>query len=141
MLERKKTIKNGCLFAIVVPTVVLFLSFAFTIFIFKDDYFQAVSWKDWLFLLFGHIFALGISIFLLIVSLFFSAWLSWKDPEPIQTLRRFWPLIFALIYLLAPDLIPGWLDDTVIVALVGFYQYWKSRNDTEEAKFKEKDKI
>ncbi|EPG74849.1 hypothetical protein LEP1GSC058_1507 [Leptospira fainei serovar Hurstbridge str. BUT 6] len=91
-------------------------------------------------LLFGHILAFGISLFLLIVSLFFSAWLSWKDPEPVQTLRKFWPLIFAVVYLLAPDLIPGWLDDTVIVALAGFYQYWKNRNDTEEATFDKNDK-
>ncbi|MDV6237233.1 hypothetical protein CH379_016495 [Leptospira ellisii] len=52
-----------------------------------------------------------------------------------ETIRIFWPVLVILIYWIAPNLLPGPVDDSVVTLGVGLYQiyrYFKERNSPPE---------
>ncbi|WP_080634494.1 hypothetical protein [Leptospira weilii] len=46
----------------------------------------------------------------------------------------FWPVLIILLYWIAPNLLPGPIDDSIVTLSVGIYQiyrYFKERNSSE----------
>ncbi|WP_243394699.1 hypothetical protein [Leptospira adleri] len=129
-------IKYGCLWGLLTPFLTLFASIGITIFLLKDDYGKAASVGDWLLLAGKHILLFGGIIVAAIISLLVGIWFSIKDSKPIETLRIFWPVIVILIYWIAPNLLPGPVDDSIVTLAVGVYQiyrYFTERKKEENA--------
>ncbi|AVV51764.1 hypothetical protein [Leptospira santarosai] len=54
-----------------------------------------------------------------------------NDSKPIETLRIFWPVLIIIVYWIAPNSVPGPVDDSIVTLGVGIYQvyrYFKERN-------------
>ncbi|AOP32945.1 hypothetical protein A0128_03120 [Leptospira tipperaryensis] len=131
-----KKIKYGCLWGMLTPFVTLFVSIGITIFLLKDDYGKAVSVGDWMILAGKHILLFGGILVAVILSLLIGIWFSIKDSKPIETLRIFWPVLIILIYWIAPNLLPGPVDDSIVTLGVGIYQiyrYFTERKKEESA--------
>ncbi|WP_332460819.1 hypothetical protein [Leptospira ainazelensis] len=129
-------IKYGCLWGMLIPFLTLFLSIGITILLFKDDYERAASFTDWMILAGKHILLFGGIIVGLILSLLLGLWFGIKDSKPVETLRIFWPVLIILIYWIAPNLLPGPVDDSLVTLAVGIYQiyrYFAERKKEESA--------
>ncbi|WP_241686849.1 hypothetical protein [Leptospira stimsonii] len=129
-------IKYGCLWGMLTPFVTLFASIGITIFLLKDDYGKATSVGDWVILAGKHLLLFGGIFIAVILSFLIGIWFSIKDSKPIETLRIFWPVIIILIYWIAPNLLPGPVDDSIVAIVVGIYQiyrYFTERKKEEKA--------
>ncbi|EMY79364.1 hypothetical protein LEP1GSC060_2436 [Leptospira weilii serovar Ranarum str. ICFT] len=127
-------IKYGCLWGILIPFITFFASIGATILLLKDDYGNAHSMGDWALLAGKHILLFAGIIISVVIALFIGLWFSIKDSKPVETLRIFWPVLIILLYWIAPNLLPGPIDDSIVTLSVGIYQiyrYFKERNSSE----------
>ncbi|EMO46211.1 hypothetical protein [Leptospira santarosai] len=123
MTDVSGKIKYGCLWGMLTPFLTLFVAVGITIFVLKDDYDKALSITDWT--------ILGGIVTSVIVALILGLWFAIKDSKPIETLRIFWPVLIIIVYWIAPNSVPGPVDDSIVTLGVGIYQvyrYFKERN-------------
>ncbi|WP_016757262.1 hypothetical protein [Leptospira santarosai] len=131
MTDVSGKIKYGCLWGMLTPFLTLFVAVGITIFVLKDDYDKAQSITDWTILGGKHIFLFGEIVTSVIVALILGLWFAIKDSKPIETLRIFWPVLIIIVYWIAPNSVPGPVDDSIVTLGVGIYQvyrYFKERN-------------
>ncbi|TGK36436.1 hypothetical protein EHQ12_10410 [Leptospira gomenensis] len=124
-------IKYGCLWGMLTPFITFFLAVGVTIFLLKEDYGKARSIADWTLLAGKHILLFGGIVISVVVALILGLWFAIKDSKPIETVRIFWPLFIILVYWIAPNFVPGPVDDSFVTLCVGSYQiyrYFKERN-------------
>ncbi|TGM03440.1 hypothetical protein EHQ76_09485 [Leptospira barantonii] len=136
MSETSGKIKYGCLWGMLTPFLTLFLAVGVTIFVLKDDYGRAHSFTDWTILAGKHILLFGGIVIAVLLALILGLWFAIKDSKPIETLRIFWPVLIILVYWIAPNLIPGPVDDSIVTLGVGIYQiyrYFKERNQKTDS--------
>lgn len=135
MSETSGKIKYGCLWGMLTPFLTLFLAVGITIFVLKDDYGRAQSFTDWTLLAGKHILLFGGIVIAVSLALILGLWFAIKDSKPIETLRIFWPVLIIIVYWIAPNLLPGPVDDSIVTLGVGIYQiyrYFQERKPEKE---------
>lgn len=131
MTDVSGKIKYGCLWGMLIPFFTFFASIGVTILLLKDDYGKAQSIADWTILAGKHILLFSGIVVSVILALIVGLWFAIKDSKPIETLRIFWPVLIIIVYWIAPNLVPGPVDDSIVTFGVGIYQiyrYFKERN-------------
>lgn len=128
-------IKYGCLWGMLIPFLTFFASIGITILFLKDDYGKAANFADWVLLAGKHILLFAGILVSVVLALLIGIWFGIKDSKPIETLRIFWPVLIIILYWIAPNLLPGPVDDSAVTLGVGIYQiyrYFKERNSLEK---------
>ncbi len=127
-------IKYGCLWGMLIPFFTLFASIGVTVLLLKDDYGNAHSVDDWTLLIGKHILLFAGILISILLALIVGLWFGIKDSKPVETLRIFWPVLVIILYWIAPNLVPGPVDDSIVTLGVGVYQiyrYFKERNSSK----------
>ncbi|WP_425593322.1 hypothetical protein [Leptospira yasudae] len=131
MTDISGKIKYGCLWGMLIPFFTFFAAFGGTILLLKDDYGNAHTFADWTLLAGKHVLIFAGILISVVLSLLVGIWFGIKDSKPVETLRIFWPVLVILLYWIAPNLVPGPVDDSIVTLGVGLYQiyrYFKERN-------------
>lgn len=108
--------KNGLLWALVL--IFVYLNMYFLIgFIFIWNSTSEFSTLSAISLLASSIAYLILGIITFLLVLLTSIFLAFKDSNIRQTVNKHWPLIFAIIYWILPDFMPGPIDDIILAAI------------------------
>lgn len=131
-INTKPGIKNGFLWAILSVSIYLYSFFAIGAFLIWNTSAPETTIST-LAVVGSSLLYLLVGVIGLIPILFLALFLIIKDTSIYSTLRKYWPIVLALLYPFFPNL-PGPIDEFVVETIaVGIQVYFSTRKNKDNA--------